>query len=110
MAEFDEVMRQWVRCRKATAAKRDNQWCLSFVVIDELDDKYITKIEYDVMKWAEEHPEAIYETWYEYLSRVGVIPGNVPNGEAYQWIVESLKHKHISSDTAEKLGLKPREE
>jgi hypothetical protein len=66
-------------------------------------------VEAAVMRWAAEHPEPVYETWFEYLLRIGVIPENAPTGGEYQWIVESIKHKHIPADIAEKLRLQLKE-
>lgn len=109
MAEFQEVMRQWVRVRKATASHFDEDNVLSVYPLELYDDAMIADIEKTVMKWAAEHPEPEYETWFEYLLRIGVIPENAPAGGVYQWIVESIKHKHIPADVAEALKIPPKE-
>lgn len=112
MAEhsFQEVMYQFDRMCKA------NSGCINCPLHQNNSECHIgafvrrpEKIEQTVMQWAAENPEPVYETWFEYLLRIGVIPVIAPAGGEYQCIVESIKHKYISNDIAEKLGLEPKE-
>ena len=121
MAEFAEVLKQIRRMHDACACGEKAQHrngkpmcplykyqfpCNDIVYFDyEHED-----IELAVMAWAKEHPEPVYETWFEYLLRSGVIPENAPAGGEYQWIVESIKNKRITTDIAQKLGIEPKEE
>ena len=57
------------------------------------------------MKWAAEHPELVYPTWFEWLSDMGLI---VKNGDAYEFhFIRATKY--IPADIAQKLGIKPKE-
>lgn len=102
MAEFSEVMRQWIR------AKRENVTCpedtkLSIKTIYEWDDKRIAQLELEVMEWAKEHPEPLYPTWWEFLCENGVLNGKECQGR----LIRTKLAKGISKEIAEKLGLKP---
>lgn len=58
------------------------------------------------MTWAEEHPEPVYPTWWEYLTRIHVI---FPAMGDFQKCVDDLATTPIRSDIAQKLGLQPKE-
>lgn len=119
MAEFAEVMRQWVRVRKATASSAGEN-VLSVYPLEVYDDARIAAIEKNVMQWAAEHPEPVYPTWVEWLIEKGVIPqkgcmlatthdpdtGEIT--EARIGITPSALQP-IPADIAEKLGVKPKE-
>lgn len=115
MAEFQEVMKQLNRlCAAHNNCFEDDcplqaMGCCGNIGMHCSESLQAERIEKTVMKWAAEHPEPVYETWFEYLLRIGVIPENAPAGGEYQWIVESIKHKHISNDIAESLKLHPKE-
>ena len=110
MAEFSEVMRQWRRFCKSHNNCGECEFDGKGICGEaHLTDIPYADIELRIMAWAAEHPEPVYETWFEYLLRIGVIPENAPAGGEYQWIVESIKHKHISNDIAESLKLHPKE-
>lgn len=128
MAEFGEVMRQWRRMCKAL----DNQYkdsscymcplknitekgCGAIWQMDEIKD--LTPIGEAVMKWAAEHPESVYPTWFEWLEKIGVA------GKAYQLESYFSGYKEIllktevftpkaftaiPADIAEKLGIEPK--
>ena len=119
MAEFVQTMKDWRRMCKAYTTD-DESCCHGCPVVDfhehgcgaifEMEDGTDWQRYADaIMAWAAEHQEPVYETWFEYLLRIGVIPKNAPAGGEYQWIVESIKHKHISNDIAESLKLHPKE-
>lgn len=111
MSEFSEVMRQWVRARKAINENELSCWPLEMFT-----DDYIANIEKEVMEWAAEHPEPVYPTWREYLTSIGVIPEAVilqtENDEFntfWRWDEAcALTNKRIPADIAEKLGIEPK--
>lgn len=104
MAEFQDVMRQWVRARKATASSCEEN-VLSVYPLETYDDALIADIERNVMQWAADHPEPVYPTWWSWLINEGVIE----KGSTYTGAFDQLKTKSIRADIAEKLGLKPKE-
>ena len=95
MAEFSEVMKQWVRVRKATASDIEEN-VLSVYPLEAYDDAKIVNIERNVMTWAAEHPEPVYLTWENWLTTLGVQSFNELS-------------KPIPSDIAQKLGLVQKE-
>ena len=118
MADFVQTMKDWRRMCMAMEKLRPYDSCngcplegYGCPAIYEEDSSHVDydDVEKKVTAWAAEHPEPVYETWFEYLLRIGVIPENAPAGGEYQWIVESIKHKHISNDIAESLKLHPKE-
>ena len=110
MAEFQEVMKQWRRFCKSHSNCGECEFDGKGICGEaHLSDVPYSDVELRIMAWAAEHPEPVYETWFEYLLRIGVIPEYAPAGGEYQWIVESIKHKHISNDIAESLKLHPKE-
>lgn len=114
MAEFQEVIHQTKRICKSVNGNCGKCLlgafsCPNNARFDSTDEQKFIEFANAVMTWAAEHPEPVYETWFEYLLRIGVIPENAPAGGEYQWIVESIKHKHISNDIAESLKLHPKE-
>lgn len=75
MAEFQEVMREWVRSRKAI-----NENKLSCCPLEMFNDDYIANIEKEVMTWAAEHSEPVYRTCLE----LAVQPGfKIEEGKRY---------------------------
>lgn len=110
MAEFQEVMRQWVRARKATASSaEENVLLLSVYTLEKYDDALIANIEKNVMRWAAEHPEPVYPTWWDYLCMIGIIPDPLGDKTLGEVTVERLMRINISADIAEKLGIEPKE-
>ena len=107
MAEFTEVMRQWVRVRKATASSADEN-VLSVYLLEEYDDALIADIEKNVMQWAAEHPEPVYPTWYEWLTSIGAVTRKVKPDVA-STLIETGLLDPIPADLAAELGVKPKE-
>lgn len=105
MAEFQDVMRQWVRARKATASSCEEN-VLSVYPLETYDDALIADIERNVMQWAADHPEPVYPTWEEWLITQSVIKEN-PNG-GVGWPMPKL-FERIPADVAERLGIEPKE-
>ena len=115
MAEFQDVIEQFKRL--CDSANQDCSCCglgnMSCSMKDIVDNS--VEFEKRVMSWAAEHP-VVYPTWAEYLERFGFTPGAcmLPkmcygiDCEAQRrntWLMTT----HIPADTAEKLGLKPKE-
>lgn len=106
MAEFQEVMREWVRSRKAINANK-----LSCCPLETFTDDYIANIEKKVMSWAADHPEPVYPTWREYLESIKVIAPrkNYTVMDTYSLIISQIDTTPIPASIAEKLGLEPKE-
>lgn len=113
MAEFVDVLRQFDRMCKTNAGCFNCPLHMPDGVSDECSIGAFAnnpeRIERKVMTWAAEHPEPVYPTWFDYLLSIGAIPKSAPAGGVYQWIVESIKHNQIPEETAQKLGLEPKE-
>lgn len=107
MAEFADVMRQWVRVRKATASSAEEN-VLSVYPLEEYDDALIADIEKNVMQWAAEHPEPVYPTWYEYLEKVFDPEVTKYPDDAEAFFYAACTNR-IKADTAQKLGIEPKE-
>lgn len=111
MAEFQEVMKQWLRMCKAYS---QCEGC-KLNAYDELGYKYschengipcnIDRVELVVMAWAAEHPEPVYPTWWSWLINEGVIE----KGSTYKGAIDQLTMHTIPDDIAQKLGIKPME-
>lgn len=107
MAEFQDVMRQWVRVRKATASSAEEN-VLSVYPLEKYNDVLIADIEKNVMSWAAEHPEPEYPTWGEWFTRIGLYH-DTPSANINANDLVELLFKPIHADIAEKLGLQPKE-
>ena len=113
MAEFQEVARHWKRmcnkywrsttCHGCPIAEHER----SYEACSNIDVN-VSIMEEIVMKWAAEHPEPKYPTWWEYMCMIGVIPDELGDKTLGEMTVYSLMNTHIQSDTAQKLGLEPR--
>ena len=75
MAEFKYVMMEFIRGRKHMG-KKDAP--LIRKSADELTEKDIEQLEYEVMKYAEEHPKLKKPTWLEFLVDQGVLSSEFP--------------------------------
>lgn len=121
MAEFQDVMKQWRRmCDKM---REQGDWCQSAICplggkcqLPSTTD--IAEVERVVMQWAAEHPEPVYPTWGEWLISVGAarkIPTGIPfellDGRIVDlpWETVVDVNTPIPADTAQKLGIKPKE-
>ena len=65
----------------------------------------VESIAREVEKWAAEHPEPVYPTWWSWLINEGVIE----KGSTYTGAFDQLKTKSIPADIAQKLGIEPKE-
>ena len=77
MAEFQETMAHWRRICKA------HESCVSCLLYgccafgpDSLTDAEIATLEELIMQWAEENPEQVYPTWYDWLDLMSLYPGD----------------------------------
>lgn len=107
MAEWMEVMNQFNRM--CWHYQREHK-CPMECPMDGMNISQCRKIAFEwpdsvedtVMSWAEEHPEPVYPTWFEWLMEIGVVS---PERKYYHdWLL-----KPIPADIAEKLGVKPKE-
>ena len=101
MAEFGEVMRQWVRAKKAISIETSD--VLSNIPLNSYTDELIAGIEKEVMEWATKHPEPVYETWLEFIKRFE-IGGQKSDDDFIYWMGTTS----IPTEIAEKLGLEPK--
>lgn len=106
MAEFQEVMRQIDRICSQYKYCEDSG-CILSTVCGPLGNfssnaKRAMKTEELAMKWAAEHPEPVYPTWYTWLIMMGAV-GSVED-------LFSDLQRPIPADIAEKLGIEPKEE
>lgn len=113
MAEFQEVMKQWVRVRKATASRHfDEDDVLSVYPLEAYDDALIADIEKNVMQWAAEHPEPVYPTWAEWLTEQKIITAakSVGTETMYDTVLPMpAMFDSIPADVAEALKIPPKE-
>ena len=65
----------------------------------------VESIAREVEKWAAEHPEPVYPTWWSWLINEGVIE----KGSTYTGAFDQLKTTSIPADIAQKLGIEPKE-
>ena len=71
-------------------------------------EKHSEYIEREIMKWAAEHPEPVYPTWYEWLASMGAIPNEVPPSDALILLNIGLFNT-IPMDIVKRFGIKPKE-
>ena len=74
MAEFKEVMKNWIRARKATSSGNLDEETLTCIPLNRWDDAYIAGLEAEVNKWAENNPpEPQYPSWRKFLEGFGIV-------------------------------------
>lgn len=115
MAEFFEVMKQWRRmCLKCDCTDEYqiyDECPLKIMIGSEcsmgnMSVSDLEKVEPVVLQWAAEHPELVYPTWWEYLTRIHVI---FPAMGDFQKCVDDLATTPIPADIAVKLDIPPKE-
>ena len=115
MAEFMDVIRTVRRICKRSNGKcpsciRGEFACPNNVRFDKTDGARFLEFEDVVVKWAEENPEPHYPTWGEWLLQQGVIRAGTESIHGFTY--QSVNNKffdRIDAETAEKLGLRPKE-
>lgn len=118
MAEFADIMRHYRRfCEERSRIAAENNYdyhckncplehndvCSTFAA--GYTDEGVAEFEVFLTKWAEEHPEPVYPTWYEYLWHNDEPSDYTQVAGFYAW----MRSKNIPADIAQKLGLKPKE-
>lgn len=107
MAEFSEVMRQWSRICDSTNCEDCPLFGLSNdFTCTKAAKCYAKAAEEIIMRWAAEHQEPVYPTWYEWLNHIGVL-GTAAIGAGY--VSDRLCTMRIPADIAQKLGIEPKE-
>lgn len=107
MAEFQDVMRQWNRmCGKQRTCYTCPAYGLCSPVSDLCTDtETMTALEEAIMRWAEEHPEPIYPTWFEFVFCKLAHRKLMSDHDLVTW----MDNTPIPADIAQRLGLKPKE-
>ena len=116
MADFVQTMKDWRRMCQHMDKEYGNSCCdncpfggCSAVYEDDVNTDY-AEIEEKVAAWAAEHPEPVYETWYEYFRDSKIMPDVLEDcGDYYKTIGKWLVKETIKHDMAQKLGIEPKE-
>ena len=106
MTEFAVAIKQFKRmCRYYDDYDGDRSECPLYYKWHGCDISHCRRLAfYDkefqnvVMSWAEDHPEPVYPTWYEWLTSV------------YPAAWALIADKPIPADIAQKLGIEPKED
>ena len=112
MAEFVQTMNDWKRmCLSYKSCSdcpmMDEDGCAHVLCSEGGIQSAVPEIQEAVIeKWAAEHPEPVYPTWWSWLINEGVIE----KGSTYTGAFDQLKTKPIPADIAEKLGIESKEE
>ena len=115
MAEFAQTMKDWRRMCKAYTTD-DDSCCDGCPVVDfhehgcgaifEMEDSTNWQRYADTIRaWAAEHPEPVYPTWGEWLESIGV----AQVGSGMLSIHPAIAEQPIPADTAQQLGIEPKE-
>lgn len=105
MADFVQIMKDW---RRMCAGIKCSE-CEIFNYCEGLPNADADKIERIVTAWAAEHPEPVYPTWAEYISKRIIhemCEGEIRGPET---VLTYAMNKPIPADIAEKLGVQPKE-
>ena len=114
------VMKDWRRMCKAYTTD-DESCCDGCPVVDfrehgcgaifEMEDSTDWQRYADAIRaWAAEHPEPVYETWADYISRLvihDICDGTISGTETT--VLTYAMKTHIPADIAKKLGIEPKE-
>lgn len=132
MTDFVQTMRDWKRMCKVYTREDEDDCCKGcpmgnmgehgcdaifsdFPEYGSWDD-----VEKIIDKWAAEHPEPVYPTWREWLIELGIVSFDVDFHSILDTRPTTLSNtvkayineegsKPIPADTAQKLGLQPKE-
>lgn len=112
MAEFKEVINQWMRRCEACDENENVKCRIGGRVCDAFYKmrKHINPefIEQDVMSWAAENPEPVYPTWGEWLMQFDVM-GRTCQDMPNPYFAKDKAASPIPADIAQKLGIEPKE-
>ena len=114
MAEFVQTIKDWGRmclsdkscgdCPMMDADGRAHILCSEGgiqIAVPEIQEAVIEK-------WAAEHPEPVYPTWYQWLANMNVVPIELPPEQAVV-VTDIGLLKNIPADIADRLGIEPKE-
>lgn len=101
--DFVRTMKDWRRMCQFMNKEYGNSSCDNCplggcsAVYEMCGKENFTNMERDISAWAAEHPEPVYPTWGTWL------------GTKYDYDLREILYTPIPADTAEKLGLQPKE-
>lgn len=117
MAEFQIVAKEIERLCKTYQDKCCTDECPLYLedlcyakAMSHIYEDDAGKLEDAVMSWAKEHPEPTYPTWEEWLVEQGILQSYYVGGTGkYVYTMSDFGCSPIQDDTAEKLGIQPKE-
>ncbi len=120
MADFVQTMKDWKRMCNSMGQENEYTACEKCDLRDfgcpaiyekEGDSADWKHVENEVAKWAAEHPEPVYQTWFEWLEDAGIVSkAKSEYSQIYDTVLPTLKmFNSIPADIAQKLGIEPKE-
>lgn len=116
MADFVQTMKDWRRMCMAMEKLRPDDSCCGCPLegygcpaIYEEDSSHMdyADVEKNVTAWAADHPELVYQTWWEWLENMGIVK---PKSECSKMFFDTTRmYDNIPADIAQKLGIEPKE-
>ena len=115
MADFVQTMKDWKRMCNAIGQEDEYTACdkcdlrlfgCPAIYEKECDSANWNHVERVVAKWAAEHPEPVYPSWYEWLSSISIVPNELPPEQAVM-VTDIGLLKKIPAETAQRLGIEP---
>lgn len=119
--DFVQTMKDWRRMCKhysGESMKDEQHSCVDMCplghntacgMIEDALDSDIEVMAKEVAKWAAEHPEPVYATWYEYFRDSKIMPDTLEDfGDFYKSVGRWLVRTRISAELAEKLEIEPK--
>lgn len=106
MAEFQYTMKQWRRMCKMLSCIKCPLSEICTIDPETRMDKEIATLEELITNWAEENPEPVYPTWFEFVWGQLAKKEPISDYDLVAW----MGNTHIPADIAQKLGLKPKGE
>lgn len=122
MAEFQEVMKQYMRMCKAHDGGRCRECPASGIMGTCLlmaKGHTVAELEGTIMRWTSENPEPVYPTWIQWHEKMFPDAHDLPDPCCYisrerlkcdDYQCEKCRKQRIPADIAEKLGVKPGKE
>ena len=110
MAEFQEVMKQWRRFCKSHSNCGECEFDGKDICGQtHLSDVPYSDMELRIMSWAAEHPEPVYPTWSDYISKLVIHDICVGKISGPETVLIYAMNTPIPADIAQKLGIEPKE-
>lgn len=120
MTEYMEVMKQQKRmCKYYEKISNSCEGCplheeeIAYICCEApcvIDNKDVDKAEKLISAWAAEHPEMVYPSWGIWLTKQGIIRDETIISEFTYKAISDKFFDPIDADTAEKLGIEPKED